>query len=147
MIISGGQTGVDRAALDIAIESGIPHSGWCPHGRLAEDGVIPDRYLLLETEDTDYKTRTRLNVRDSDGTLIFNREPLDGGTAATVRFAIDFDKPYLVIDLDRLPDTKIIFEWLAGNNIQKLNIAGPRESKRPGIYSDAHKLLRTLFPL
>lgn len=144
-IISGGQTGVDRAALDIAIETGIPHSGWCPQGRLAEDGTISDRYHLQETQDKDYKTRTRLNVQDSDGTLIINRGVLDGGTAITLRFAQDLKKPVLVINLEQQQIPGEISAWLSDQQIKVLNIAGPRESKRPGIYTESKKLLLKLL--
>ena len=146
-IITGGQTGVDRAALDFAIEYDIQYSGWCPSGRLAEDGKIHGRYHLQETADTDYLTRTRLNVQGSDGTLILNREILDGGTAATVNFAVGMKKPYLIINLEHPPDTNVIHDWLAVNKIRKLNIAGPRESKCPGIYRQVLDFLRTLFPV
>jgi hypothetical protein len=78
-IVSGGQAGVDRAALDWAIARGIPHGGWCPAGRIAEDGMIPERYQLRETASPGYRERTRRNVEDSDGTLILNLGELDAG--------------------------------------------------------------------
>src|SRR5213080_1459301 len=97
-IVSGGQTGVDRAALDVALELGIPCGGWCPIGRRAEDGVIPDRYPLRQAPSANYADRTALNVRDSDGTLILARGPLRGGTALTKTFAERYGRPYLVVD-------------------------------------------------
>ena len=144
-IVSGGQTGVDRAALDIAIELNMPHSGWCPRGKLAEDGVIGEEYQLKETVESDYITRTRLNVRDSDGTLVLNRGALSGGTAATVGFAKQMQKPYLIINLDDPENNLIFHEWLIKNEIRVLNIAGPRESKQPGIYIQAKGVLITLL--
>lgn len=145
MIVSGGQTGADRAALDVAIELGIPHGGWCPRGRHAEDGKIAARYALRETANADYVTRTKLNVRDADGTLILNSGKLEGGTAATMQFAKELNKPCLVIDLHDPPRPEVIIEWLENNKIRILNIAGPRESKRPGVYRLARDVLRLLF--
>lgn len=146
-IIAGGQTGVDRAALDFAIETGIPHGGWCPLKRKAEDGVINDQYLLKETRDAGYSGRTRMNVRDSDGTLILNTGKLEGGTALTELFAKELGKPCLVLDLDNLPEKTVIHHWLITYKIRILNIAGPRASKRPGIYDKTRKILsQLLFP-
>lgn len=144
-IVSGGQTGVDRAALDIAIELNITHSGWCPAGRLAEDGIIDTQYNLRETGEKDYITRTTLNVRDSDGTLILHCGEMEGGTAATATLANKMDKPCLVINLLQPSRKQVIYDWLSNNNINVLNIAGPRESKQPGIYNLATGFLRILF--
>ena len=144
-IHSGGQTGVDRAALDVAIELGLEHGGWCPQGRIAEDGIIPPRYRLRETEDNDYSSRTRLNARDADGTLILNHGELEGGTALTAHFAGALRKPVLIIDLEHPVDTGIFKDWLKQHRIGILNIAGPRESKQPGIYQQAVDLLRILL--
>ena len=99
-IVSGGQTGADRAALDWAIGHGLPHGGWCPKGRLAEDGTIDGRYALQEARTTDYLDRTRQNVIDSDATLILNLGELNGGSQATQRFVEDLQKPCLVVQLD-----------------------------------------------
>lgn len=143
-IVSGGQTGADRGALDFAIEHGYPHGGWAPHGREAEDGKIPLKYQLLELAHGGYRQRTRRNVEDSDGTLIINRGELDGGTLATRVFAQRLNKPFLVIQLDLGIDGKSVtgvIEWLQQHKIKTLNIAGPRESKRPGIYSATRELL------
>ena len=140
-IVSGGQTGVDRAALDCAIDLDIPHGGWCPAGRRAEDGRIPERYRLAETESPEYADRTRKNVEDSDGTLILNRNRLEGGTAATLGFARSCGKPVMVVDLDSPPETEDIRGWLTTNHIKHCNVAGPRESKIPGIYRQAFRYL------
>ena len=137
-IVSGGQTGADRAALDWAIRNGIPHGGWCPRGRTAEDGVLPAKYELREAESPDYRWRTRQNVTDSDATLILNMGALDGGTLETAKFAKCFGKPHLVLQLDRgvrNEDVQQLLDWLQRVSIGTLNIAGPRESKRPGIYA------------
>jgi hypothetical protein len=143
-IVSGGQTGVDRAALDWAIERGIEHGGWCPAGRRSEDGPIAVHYNLQETPTSSYLERTRRNVQCSDVTLVFNCGVLDGGTAQTVRLASKFERPCLVVALDR--DTaearaKAIRSWLASIRPAVLNVAGPRETKRPGIGAHARRLL------
>lgn len=141
-VISGGQTGVDRAALDVALALGIPCGGWCPKGRRAEDGKIPAHYPLTETPAKDYRVRTRRNVRESDGTLVLARGPLSGGTALTLRLAMDMAKPCLVIDLGRRPRAHAVRAWLTAHRIRALNVAGPRESNRPGIYLQAKKFLQ-----
>ena len=144
-IISGGQTGVDRAALDFALEHGIPTGGWCPKGRKAEDGPIPSPYPLRETSSTDYRVRTEKNVTDSDGTLILTLGKLTGGTAYTAKVAENHRKPYIVIDLSGKPDPKSIMAWVVQNNIQTLNVAGPRESKSPGVHDMAVDFLKRML--
>jgi hypothetical protein len=144
-IISGGQTGVDRAALDVALALDIPCGGWCPRGRRAEDGIIPDRYPLTETAAFYYECRTEWNVRDSDGTLILNRGPLEGGTAFTEKLAKHYKRPVLVMALENLPDPGQITEWIQHYQIAILNVAGPRESGRPGIYHQAFAYLSRVF--
>ena len=137
-IVSGGQTGADRAGLDWAIRRDIPHGGWCPSGREAEDGAIDMRYNLSELENGGYRQRTRKNVEDSDGTLILNLGELDGGSLDTEIFAKKLGKKCLVQSLDSGWDDELRLRttvWLRGNEIKCLNIAGPRESKRPGIYA------------
>lgn len=144
-IVSGGQAGVDRAALDWAIMRGLPHGGWCPKGRTAEDGVIDSRYALKETESAGYRQRTRQNVVDSDGTLILNIGELSDGTLATQRFAERFGKPCLVVQLESgVEGIRQAREWLRAHRIATLNVAGPRESKRPGIYRQAVAFLNDL---
>ena len=144
-IISGGQTGVDRAALDVAIELGLEHGGWCPQGRRAEDGAIPHRYRLKETPEYDYSIRTRLNVQEADGTLILYRNKLEGGSELTAYFTRDMRKPVLAVDLEKPAATTIIKDWLSQNRICVLNVAGPRESKNPGIYKQTLDLLHNLL--
>ena len=144
-IISGGQTGVERAALDVALERDIPCGGWCPKGRKAEDGVIPAKYPLRETESVDYAERTRLNVLDSDGTIILHTGKLTGGTALTAQLAGTHDRPLLVVDLDRSPAPDEVIRWISDNRVMILNVAGPRETDHHGIHDRAAGfLLRVL---
>jgi hypothetical protein len=133
-IISGGQTGVDRAGLDVALELGLDLGGWCPKGRTAEDGPIPAKYPLRELPSPKYPPRTEKNVRASDGTLILTWGPVTGGTALTVKFARKHQKPYLVVDLSGGVNQKDVRDWLKIYTIKVLNIAGPKESKVPGIH-------------
>lgn len=143
-IVSGGQTGADRAALDWAIARGIPHGGWCPRGRRAEDGPIDRRYQLEETPSRDYEQRTRWNLRDSDGTLILSRAPgLTGGSAYTARTAERLGKPCLHVH-PGADDAKQILEWLEKARIRTLNVAGPRSSTDPDIYGYALAVLNSL---
>lgn len=146
-IISGGQSGVDRAALDAARLLAIPCGGWCPRGRRAEDGPIDPGYPLTETPEEDYAQRTEWNVRDADGTLVLTRSELTQGTAFTVELARRLSKPCLVLDLDRLASAEPIRAWLEDHRIAVLNVAGPRESKCPGIYRDALAFLRRALPV
>jgi hypothetical protein len=141
-IVSGGQTGVDRAALDAALELAIPCGGWCPRGRTAEDGVIAERYPLRETPEEGYGQRTAWNVRDADGTLVLTSGAPAGGTAQTIALAIAQGKPHLVVDLDRRPVAAAVQAWLRRHGIAVLNVAGPRESKSPGVYAKASRFLR-----
>lgn len=144
-IISGGQTSVDRAALDVGLALGLAVGGWCPKDRRAEDGVIPDRYPLTETPERNYQARTRRNVEDSDGTLILNRGALDGGTALTVAHARQIGKPCLIVALEEGIEPAAFREWLTAHHITVLNVAGPRESKRPGVYAAAVRRLEALL--
>lgn len=146
-IVSGGQTGADRAALDFAIANGYTHGGWAPSERKAEDGVIPLKYQLTELPDGGYRQRTRRNVEDGDGTLIVNLGELDGGTLATRQFAETLGKPCLVLQLDEGVSADIVqgaVRWLYEERISKLNVAGPRESKRPGVYGVTVELLTAM---
>jgi len=146
-IVSGGQTGADRGALDFAIRCGYTHGGWVPKGRQAEDGKIPLKYQLTELVDGGYRQRTRRNVEDSDGTLIVNTRVLDGGTLATLEFARQLGKPHCVVQVDAgfTEDvTTSVLAWLRENPIKTLNVAGPRESRRPGIYHQTVALLEAV---
>jgi len=144
-IVSGGQTGVDRGALDAAIEVGIEHGGCCPRGRRAEDGRIAPRYRLTETESAAYSARTERNVADSDGTLILCRGKLAGGTSLTRRVAERLGKPCLVVDLAAPTDASQVREWISRNELDVLNVAGPRESQAPGIQSAARAFVLGLL--
>ena len=144
-IVSGGQTGVDRAALDVARELGISCGGWCPRGRLAEDGPIAEAYPLQETPERRYAQRTEWNVRDSDGTLILAAGRPRGGTKLTARLAQELGKPCLVVDLDFAPDFDAVRDWLTANDIRILNVAGPRASQQPGSGEQAAEFLRALL--
>jgi hypothetical protein len=135
-IISGGQTGVDRAALDFAIQHGYEHGGWCPRGRLAENGVIPLIYELRETESAEYEERTEKNVVDSDATLIVVRKrELSGGTAFTKICAEQHGRPLLVVcERDGVSKSAVaLSKFIERHKVRTLNIAGPRESQAPGI--------------
>ena len=140
-IISGGQTGVDRAALDVALALGIPCGGWCPRERRAGDGVIPARYPLQETGSHDYAERTGRNVIDSDGTLILATGALHGGTSKTAQLAEQNGKPCLVVDLASPPEPGKVHTWICENRISVLNVAGPRETQHPGIHALASGFL------
>lgn len=146
-VISGGQSGVDRAALDVALELGITCGGWCPRGRRAEDGVIPARYPLIETTSPSYPERTGRNVESSDATLVIVRgRPRRGsGTALTVGLTRRHGKPWLIVDPDGVGEVDAVLAWLAANRVRTLNVAGPRESESPGIHDVAAELLRAVF--
>ena len=147
-IVSGGQTGVDRAALDVALALGLPCGGFCPRGRRAEDGRIPDHYPLLETAGWAYSERTLRNVRESDATLVLHRGALRGGSALTVRLARRLRRPCLAVDLASDPDpVEAIRRWLASQRPRVLNLAGPRESQAPGIAAQAGALLHQVLSL
>jgi hypothetical protein len=145
-IWSGGQTGVDRAALDAAHELGLRTGGWVPRGRRAEDGTVPDAHEgLCETPSDDYAERTSWNVRDSDATLIVIRGALRGGTAFTRDEAIRLGRPYLMLDLEAQPfdaAVEAVRTWLTELRPERLNVAGPRESTAPGIHAQALVVLR-----
>ena len=144
-IVSGGPTGVDRAALAVALVLGLDVGGGCPQGRRAEDGRIPDRYPLVETPERNDPTRTRRNIEDSDGTLILNLNTLDGGTALTVAHTRQIGQPCLVVALEEGIEPAMFREWRAANHIQVLNVAGVRERQRPGVYAAAYRCLEALF--
>ncbi|HVU87102.1 MAG TPA: putative molybdenum carrier protein [Pirellulales bacterium] len=147
-IVSGGQAGADRAALDVAIELAIEHGGWVPRGRWAEDGPLPPRYRMQESESAQPAERTEGNVRDSDATLIFSHGPPTGGTALTARVAERLRKPALSIDLavsDEAAAARDITAWLQRVRPQVLNVAGPRASNDPLIYDAVSRVLRRVL--
>lgn len=145
-IISGGQTGADRAALDVARELGLASGGWVPRGRRAEDGAIPPRYQgLVETDSGAYECRTELNVRDADATVIFTFGPLTGGSALTATLAQSLGKPVLTLDLERAAEDQAVAElcrWIGQTHPRILNVAGPRLSAEPRIAEATASVLR-----
>lgn len=146
-IISGGQTGVDRGALDAALTAGFPCGGWCPEGRQAEDGPIPARYPVTELPSAGYLTRTRQNVVDSDGTLVIHFTELTGGTLRTVRFCVQLFKPVLLIDgsvLDLDAAARKAAAFVLEQGIRTLNVAGPRESGHAGARAYAEQVISLL---
>lgn len=145
-ILSGGQTGVDRAALDVALERGMTCGGWCPAGRAAEDGPIDPRYPLRETPSPDPAERTEWNVRDSDGTLLLVRSAASPGTELAHDVARRLGRPVYLWHLDALPDPDAFRRWLSNHKIRTLNVAGPRESESPGVYASACAWLRAALP-
>jgi len=147
-IISGGQTGADRAALDVAIKSGISHGGWIPKGRLTENGRLDDKYHLEEMETANYNKRTEQNVIDSAGTLIISHGKLTGGSDHTRDMVLRHGRPWLHIDLNKTESfqaAKQIRSWLAEHEIEVLNVAGPRASKDSAIYQATVHILETAF--
>lgn len=143
-IISGGQTGVDRAALDAALERGMEIGGWCPQDRKAEDGVIPQRYQLVELANAGYMERTRQNVIDSDGTAIIYFAFPSGGTEQTIGFCIKERKPYVLIDAEELTLVRAaekVKAFIVRFNISTLNVAGPRASGEARAYPYAKEVI------
>jgi Circularly permutated YpsA SLOG family len=149
-IISGGQTGVDRAALDVAVAHGIDCGGWCPAGRWDEFGKIPDHYPVQELPDGGFTERTWENVKDSDGTAVIYSEELRGGTQRTVRFCEELQRPHQMIDASKVSTAdgaKVIAEFIRKNKIAVLNVAGPRQSEWPAGYDYASRVLETFVRL
>ncbi len=149
-IWSGGQTGVDRAAFDAALEAGVPIRGWIPRGRAAEDGAVPERYEgLVETETAEYSVRTERNVRDSDATLILTMGDPTGGTEVTRRLAGAYQRPVLVLDLAEMTVAAAVAfarEWCEYlPRPLKLNVAGPRASRAPEMYLLARAVVLELL--
>jgi Circularly permutated YpsA SLOG family len=143
-IISGGQTGVDRAALDVALKHRIDCGGWCPAGRFDELGRIPDRYPLKELEQGGFTERTLQNVKDSDGTVIIYSRKLSGGTEQTVRFCVEQQRPHQLIDASKISTEKAarsIADLVRKHKINILNVAGPRQSEWPAGYDYAYRAL------
>jgi hypothetical protein len=144
-IISGGQTGVDRAALDAGLDLGFEVGGYCPRGRRADDGPIDDKYPLLETQSAAYPPRTRLNVLRSDATLLLRRGPLTPGSRDTAWFCLAEDKKLVEVELEDVTDLGYEYVRSRLNNVNVLNVAGPREANRPGIYKQAYDFLVVLL--
>jgi hypothetical protein len=150
-IVSGGQTGADRAALDFALGAGLPHDGWCPLGRKTEDGPLDARYLLRETPTAKYDQRTAWNVRDSDATVLFTTRPeIVGGTRLTHELAASLGKPTLHLcaaELGPLEAAVQLKRFLADHKIARLNVAGPRGSQDPGVAAFVGEVLSAALPL
>ncbi len=147
-IVAGGQTGVDRGALSAALGAGVEAGGWCPKGRRAEDGTIPDKYPMQEMTSPDYADRTKANVKASDATLILSRDTeLEGGTKLTRRFAVQLDKPFLQAKLGGglVEEARAVADWVMREGVDVLNVAGPRESKEPGIQGEAEEFVAVLI--
>lgn len=144
-IVSGAQTGVDRAALDAALELSIPCGGWCPADRSAEDGTISTRYPVQALSSGGRRKRTEWNVRDSDGTLILVKGSLTGGSLLTHNLADKYGRPCLVVELDGTSTSHDVVKWITHRRIQTLNVAGPSESRCPGIYGHAFRFLHDLL--
>jgi hypothetical protein len=147
-IVSGGQTGVDRAALDAALGLGVSCGGWCPAGRQAEDGPIPARYPLQELARAGYLERTQKNVEDYDGTLVITFGPATGGTARTIEFCRKLRKSHLVIDaaITTVDEAvSLAAEFIGKNGVRRLNVAGPRASGEERWYGYALEVVRGLL--
>jgi len=147
-IISGGQTGVDRAALDAALDMNFECGGWCPEGRLAEDGVIPDKYPLVVLPGGGYEERTLKNLIDSDGTLVIYFGAPSGGTLETLEWCNERQKPIETINANKvsIEDAVVKLGWfLSVSAIQALNVAGPRASKQPRAYKYCYELVKQLI--
>ena len=145
-IVSGGQTGADRAALDWAIANHLEHGGWCPAGRLAEDGSIPNRYHLRETKSPTYPERTLLNVEHSDATLIVSPTHPTGGTLLTVQHAQEVGKPVLVVTRENEKESPdLLRTFIRQHEVSILNVAGPRASGCPEVKGMVGRLLDRAF--
>jgi hypothetical protein len=149
-IVSGGQTGVDRGALDAALAADCDCGGWCPAGRKAEDGPIPPRYPVRALDSGRYAERTVRNLEDSDGTLILYRRSLDGGTELTRNECVRRDRPWLALDADdHAPGSAagVAAAFVDRYGIETLNVAGPRASKWPGGHDHAEAVIAELIRL
>ena len=149
-IISGGQTGVDRAALDVALKHGIDCGGWCPAGRLDEFGRIPDRYPVKELEEGSFADRTLENVKDSDGTVVIYFNELRAGTEYTVQCCKQLQRPHELINVANISPqeaVKLIVGFVREHKIDILNVAGPRQSEWPEGYEYAFRALEIFLNL
>ncbi len=149
-IISGGQTGADQAGLDVAIKFNIRHGGWIPKGRLTEDGPLSSRYRMTEMKTADYRERTKKNIEDSHGTVIVSRGELTGGSKLTLNHARVINRPHIYIDLLSTEDFEasiFLKSFILENQIEVLNVAGPRRSHHPGIYADVKMVLEAALYL
>jgi len=149
-LISGGQTGVDRAALDVALKHGIDCGGWCPAGRLDEFGKIPDRYPVQDLQSGGFTERTLQNVKDSDGTVVIYWGELRGGTEQTVRFCADVNRPHQLVDASKISAegaAKLIADFVRENEIGILNVGGPRQSEWPEGYDYVSRALAAFLRL
>jgi hypothetical protein len=147
-IVSGGQTGVDRGALDAALELAFPCGGWCPTDRMAEDGRIDDRYPVVELSGAGYRQRTRQNVIDSDGTLVIYNGELSGGTRETVRFCERLGKPFVALDaltVDEAAMVKQALAFVAEHGVAVLNVAGPRASSWVDGHAVTQRVVRAII--
>lgn len=147
-IVSGGQTGVDRAALDVAIARGVAHGGWCPRGRLAEDGRIDARYALEETSSSSPAVRTRRNVVDSDATVVFSStRAVTGGTALTIDLAAELGRPWLHLTAEKPLGANVarLLAFVDRHGVRRLNVAGPRASGDPRAAALAAETLEALL--
>jgi hypothetical protein len=147
-IVSGGQAGVDRGALDAALEAGFPCGGWAPEGRIAEDGRIPERYPLQELAGAGYEERTLRNILDSDGTAIFYSGTLEGGTRQTMLHCVGRGKPFELVDATRAGprDAALkLADFVARNRLSVLNVAGPRASKWPQAHAYAYATVKEML--
>jgi len=148
-IISGGQTGADRAALDVAVRLGLPYGGAIPKGRLTEDGPLSDKYKgMVELDTSEYPVRTERNVVDSDATLIFTLGAPDRGTSLTIKLAKKYRKPFLIINIkeeEKIKTIEKIKKWLKDTSPHILNVAGSRESHAKGIYEKVFNILMKVF--
>ena len=150
-IISGGQTGADQGGLDFALEYGIDAGGWCPKGRICENGTIPGRYPVKEVSEDDYNLRTKLNVIDSDATLVVIRDGyMEDGTHLTIDYCREFSKTWFLVDLNVMSGQlesvySALRNWIDENQISVLNVAGNRESNSPGIQKETTGLLERVL--
>ena len=149
-IVSGGQAGVDRGALDAALEAGFPCGGWAPEGRIAEDGPIHERYPMQELAGGGYEERTLQNVLDSDGTAILYSGTLEGGTRQTMLYCVERGKPFELVDATRAAPREAalkLADFVERNRLSVLNVAGPRASKWRGGHAYVHATVKHLLQM